>query len=462
METKSSIFNKLNKFCLEIVLAAGILVRFIYIAKSTIYDRQYDIGMIDLDAGHTVSGGHLAYIQYLYENMKLADVDPSTVYQFHHPPVHHFISALFMRFVSIFTNNTDVIEESMQWVPFICSVIILFAALAIMKRFGMGEKAICFGMALLCFHPSLILLSGSVNNDCMALMFSVLSVLMTMIWIDRRDYKSIVLLAIFLGLGISTKQNVAELAFAIGIIFLIVLIRGIKAKANISGLLVQYALAGIISVPLGMWFYIRNLIKYNMSILWVYELPTDSWQYTGNVSVINRFLWPVPAEMIDNLIHFRIGCGYNVWMQIMRTSVLGEWDMAEVGKGIKLVAVLLMFAGIFIAFVAFCCMIKTFVIKSRNINEANIVNAIEYNPLYKVLFIGGYISVMISYLVFAYKYPQQCSMHFRYIEITLLFPTVALAMCYEQINSKIVRILWNVALGVFAMLSMIMCAVWCF
>ena len=31
---------------------------------STSYDRQYDIGMIDLDAGHTVTGGHLAYIQY--------------------------------------------------------------------------------------------------------------------------------------------------------------------------------------------------------------------------------------------------------------------------------------------------------------------------------------------------------------------------------------------------------------
>ena len=50
------------------VMAAGFLLRLFYVLFSTIYDRQYDIGMIELDAGHPVTGGHLGYIQYLYEN----------------------------------------------------------------------------------------------------------------------------------------------------------------------------------------------------------------------------------------------------------------------------------------------------------------------------------------------------------------------------------------------------------
>ena len=195
METNKSVDKKLNRYMDKIILAAGIVVRFIYVLKSTIYDRQYDIGSIDLDAGRTVSGGHLAYIQYLYENMRLPDVDPTTVYQFHHPSFHHFVSALFMRFVSIFTDNTDIIEESMQWVPFICSVVILIAAMNIMKRFKLTDKGICYGMALLAFHPSLIMLSGSVNNDCMALMFSVLSILATMIWLEKSDILSIIFVA---------------------------------------------------------------------------------------------------------------------------------------------------------------------------------------------------------------------------------------------------------------------------
>ena len=48
---------------MDVILAAGCMLRLFYVLFSTIYDRQYDIGMIDLDAGHTVTGGHLAYIQ---------------------------------------------------------------------------------------------------------------------------------------------------------------------------------------------------------------------------------------------------------------------------------------------------------------------------------------------------------------------------------------------------------------
>ena len=97
---------------MDVILAAGCMLRLFYVLFSTIYDRQYDIGMIDLDAGHTVTGGHLAYIQYLYENWKLPDFDPTSVYQFNHPPLHHYLCALWMKLCSLFISNTDVLEES--------------------------------------------------------------------------------------------------------------------------------------------------------------------------------------------------------------------------------------------------------------------------------------------------------------------------------------------------------------
>ncbi len=85
---------------MDVILAAGCMLRLFYVLFSTIYDRQYDIGMIDLDAGHTVTGRHLAYIQYLYENWKLPDFDPTSVYQFNHPPLHHYLCALWMKLCS--------------------------------------------------------------------------------------------------------------------------------------------------------------------------------------------------------------------------------------------------------------------------------------------------------------------------------------------------------------------------
>ena len=44
-----------------------------------------------------------------------------------------------------------------------------------------------------------------------------------------------------------------------------------------------------------------------MPLVWIYTLPEDSWQYTGNVPVLNRFLFPVPSEMMDNLRQFKLG-----------------------------------------------------------------------------------------------------------------------------------------------------------
>ena len=98
-----------------------------------------------------------------------------------------------------------------------------------------------------------------------------------------------------------------------------------------------------------------------MPLVWIYTLPEDSWQYTGNVPVLNRFLFPVPSEMLDNLRQFKLGCGYNVWMQISRTSVLGEWDMADVGRSVKVLAVLLMLVGALLA-LAICLVVTLLLI----------------------------------------------------------------------------------------------------
>ena len=128
-------------------LVAGCFLRLFYVIFSTIYDRQYDIGMIDLDAGHTVTGGHLAYIQYLFENGHLPDFDPTSVYQFNHPPLHHAVSALWLKFASLFLKDTAVLEESLQVVPFLCSLLILavLALRSIIKTRSSGGCSGCSG-----------------------------------------------------------------------------------------------------------------------------------------------------------------------------------------------------------------------------------------------------------------------------------------------------------------------------
>jgi len=437
---------------LALIMGAGGLLRLFYILFSTVYERQYDIGQMDLEAGYTGGGGHLAYIQYLYENWKLPDVDPTTVYQFHHPPLHHFVSAVWMKICSFFVQDPAVLEESIHAVPFVCSLLILWVSYRIIRQFEMKEKAVLFLTALFAFHPSLILLSGSVNNDCMALLFALLCVYTTIEWSRRPGMGRIIGIALSVALGMCTKQNVAEMAFPIGFVFLYVLYTEWKTNGFPKKLFGQFAVFGIVSIPLGMSFYLRNLIKYGMSMVWVYELPTDSWQYTGNVPVLNRFLWPIPAEIVDNLKNFRIGCGYNVWMQIVRTSVLGEWDMAGVGKLIKLLAVGLMFLGALLAACALAAFADVFIIRTKRY-------CVDVSG--RILCIAGYAVNMLFYLSFAYQYPQQCSMHFRYIEITLLFPAIALGLWMSETQKKWLKGMLMLLLLAFAVCSVCMTVVWC-
>lgn len=455
--------NIREKLGTYIVMAAGAVLRLFYILFSTIYERQYDIGQIDLDAGHTVSGGHLAYIQYIYHN-GLPDFDPTTVYQFHHPPLHHWICATWMKICSLFISNTDVLEEAIQVVPFVCSLFTLWMLYKVVCQFELSEKAIGFIMAIFACHPSLVLLSGSVNNDCMALMFTVMIVYWTIEWSRSYAWSSIIKLAFCIGLGMLVKQNVAEMAFPVAAVFVYVLIQKCREKSECIRLIKQFTVFGVISIPIGMSFYVRNLIKFHMSMFWVYELEKDSWQYTGNVPVINRFLWPVPAEMVDNLIHFRLGCGYNVWMQIIRTSVLGEWDMANVGKPVKILAVLLMLIGALLAFAALCAFMKVFVyggikkavsfMQKRPVTLKTEDGEAYIDVASYLLFGVGYAVNMFCYLLFAYNYPQQCSMNFRYIEITLLFPAVALGVVLQKNKRK-----WLNRMAVLTLVAFLVCSV---
>lgn len=444
--------KKQEKLKITLILAAGVLLRLLYVLFSTIYDRQYDIGVIDLDAGHTVSGGHLAYIQYLYENWRLPDCDPTTIYQFHHPPLHHYLCALWMKFCSFFVNNTDKLEELIQVVPFVGSLLTLYFLYKIVKCFDLKARTEQFVMTIFAFHPTLILFAGSVNNDCLGLLFTVLCVYTTILWEKDPTIKNILKIALSIGLGMITKLNVAEMAFPIGLIFLYMLIRTCQKKTSLSlgKLAFQFAAFLAVSLPLGLSFTLRNYSLYDVSPVWVYTLPEDSWQYIGNVPVINRFLWPNLKEMADNLLHFKIGCGYNVWFQIARTSVLGEWDMASVGKLIKIPALLLMFSGILLAAAAFAAFLRVFCSKKYKIST----------PL-RSLFLSGYLTNLLFYLKFVYDYPQECSMNFRYIAITLLFPAVGLGIFSNQSLGKKGRLCLNALLLCFCVLSAVMTGIWC-
>ena len=226
-----------------------------------------------------------------------------------------------------------------------------------------------------------------------------------------------------------------------------------------------YAAFLAVGLPLSLWFYVRNLVRWHVPLLWVYTLPDDSWQYVGGVPLVNRFLWPVPSEFLGNLRHFTIGCGYNVWLEIIRTSMLGEWDMAGVGRPVKMLAVLLMLVGTLLGLL--CTIDLGAACSGGHGREKGFLF-----PEDRLLLGLTWLITMVCYLKFVYDYPQQCSMNFRYIAVVLV-PTAAAAglrMAPDagtrrpNCQSRPFQALWRGAhrflLVLFCLLSAGMIAVW--
>ena len=160
----------------RLILAAGIALRLLYVLLSTIYERQYDISEWDLSAGYAGGGGHLGYIHYLYEYGHLPDMNPATVYQFSHPPLHYALTALWLKGASIFVKDPAVLAESIQILPLLYGIGILVCFAKILDLTGLRGRGRSAALLIIAFHPSLILLSGSVNNDALALLLTLLTV----------------------------------------------------------------------------------------------------------------------------------------------------------------------------------------------------------------------------------------------------------------------------------------------
>lgn len=455
---------------LKIVLAAGILLRLYYVvATPVIQTRQYDLGSAVPKEG--IFSGHLGYIFYLFTYKGLPDFDPREVYQFFHPPLHHTISALWMGFVSLFTDRQEIWIEWLQVLPLLYSILILFVSLQICKEFGLSGKSRNLVMAIVAFHPSLIFMAGSINNDGLSLLFQFLVILTALKWYRVRSSKNILFIALSISFGMLTKLSVGMFAVPVAFLFLYVLIiewreKYVKQEADdISGrkkvwgcfplkCFLQYLLFGVVCIPIGLSWAVRCLLRFGMPLTYVNHLPEQSWQYVGNYSLMERFFIPNPVELLSNLIHGSLGFGENVWVQLFRTAALGECDLSTFPLWGKFVALLMIALSFVIAVWAFVLLIRVFLFGKKE----------QYPTLdmgKRCFWLIGYAVLFISYLNFCYNFPHQCTMNFRYMVPTVLYPAVAAGLCIQRGEDRKWVTVFRAITAIYAIAAILTIIVWC-
>ncbi len=125
--------------------------------------------------------------------------------------------------------------------------------------------------------------------------------------------------------------------------------------------------------------------------------------------------------------------------------------MAGAGRTVKILALLLMAAGALPAVISFIAML-----------DALLVRGVHYGVRRydRILLLLTYAVTMLFYLKFVYDYPQQCSMNFRYITVTLVPAAAGAGIVYGSMK-KPLRVFAALLTAVFSFLSVLMTAVWC-
>lgn len=105
--------------------------------------------------------------------------------------------------------------------------------------------------------------------------------LWTLYWKKNSNWKNTLFLALLYGLGVMTKISCAIVAVYTIIVFLGKLWRS-SNKKDIVGWMKKYFCFGAVSLPLGLWYSVRNYIKFQQPLSYVPDIGRQSGLYIGN------------------------------------------------------------------------------------------------------------------------------------------------------------------------------------
>ena len=414
-----------------IIMILGILIRAMYIIYTPITERQHDVYSIN-------DQGLLGYIYTIYQTGKLPDTNSI---QFYHPPLFHLIAAGWLKVNDVFNVGLDRSIEGIQIITAIFSSLIMLVAYRIVEKIEIKNIYKILIMAVMAFHPTFIILAGSINNDVLMILLSFYIILYLIKWNDNPNIKNTSVLAVITGCAVMTKVSGAIMAVPIMYTFIKKIFEIHKTeKDKLLRLFGKFLLFGVISLPLGLWHPIRNLMLFNQKIGWVL-LPADG-LYVGQYSFFERFLTISFKEMFG-YTYCVIPGDHNIFSYIVKTSILGEFAY---NNSIDIyVALFKIINLIIISTTAICIFIL--LKKIKKISNNSFVT--------KILLITFFINI-VSYYHFNIQYPYLCTMDFRYIVPTIFTGIVTICVVLDEfIKNDIIKELIEYMVILFCILSFV-------
>lgn len=411
--------NKIRSIMI-IIIIIGILIRLMYIMYTPVTERQHDVDYIEDE-------GHLGYIYRIYETGKLPDTNS---HQFYHPPLFHYIGAGWLRVTDFFNIDQEKAIEGIQILTATFSSLIMLVVYEINKEIKIKDIYKILILAMIAFHPTFIILAGSINNDVLVILFMFIMILYMIKWNKNPNIKNTIILALATGLGVMTKISAGIMAIPIMYTFIRQYIKECKENKKILNwkFINKMVIFGLISLPIGLWHPIRNLVLFNQQIGGVL-VPPD-WLDVSKYSLASRLSLVSVRELIQENYAALPG-DYNIFAYIVKTSIFGEWSY----ENIDLFAMLFKFLNLSLIVISVILSIMC-IVKNKKDNENN-----YFINLLAIIWIIN----ILSYYGFNIQYPFICTMDFRYMVPTIYTGIALICIALEQFirNEKIKTIIEN-------------------
>lgn len=406
-------FKKLNGTLTEnkitsALVFAGCIMRIGYMIYTPCNIRGHDLWEIDVN-----SFGHAAYILNL---MELGSLPQSSEIQLYQQPFFYIIGSL----VSKVLNGVLRCNEAFFWVDATkvvscfasCGMLYLTNGLSDVLQIKGRERNIA--LIVVAFLPAFYLAGGMVSPDALTGFMMTLAWYLTLCWYQDCSWKNTIFLAITYGLAMLTKNSCGVIAIFTALLFVSKLIEEVKAARGIF-IVVKYFVFAAISLPLGLWYSVRNYIRFQQPLGYVLEIGEDSFTYTGQYSMIARLIG-IDWKNLLQTPYADVGEDYNAPVYFLKSALFGEFTYSVEG----MIPVLLLLAAFILSIGVVAEIVSELKGKVYDGEGKGIL-------IICLLYYGSIVGFNI-------RYPHACSMDYRY----MLFLTIPAGFLLGKniVNSK--------------------------
>ena len=425
-----------------LLAAAGFLLRLGYTLYTGIEERQHDVNTFG-----SKGIGHAGYIEYFYYYWRLPDFDPRIVWQFYHPPLHHFIAALWLQCLTLLGMGWERATESIQMLTLFYSSCCMIISYRIFKVLNLKKAGLIVAFAVVCAHPTFFILAGSINNDILSIAFALGAILSTNYWYKNPTAGNILKIALCIGLGTMTKFSVVILAPAIALVFLIKLIG--QRKEELWSYIKQFVAFGSVSIPLGFWWSMRNYVLYKVPFTYVPRLSERSKQYVGFHPPLER-LFGFSLKQFNSVFIAKGGADgyyeYNPLIALLKSSMFGDWklnvQLPGFFVGCLALSNILFYTNAILIFIALVAMIY-FLLKKNDYLDVTM----------KCFFATLFCVILGSYLKFSFDFPHKCTQNIRYVTPLIVVGALFIGILVQTLGNSNRRSMRIVKYGIIMLVG---------